>query len=264
MRNLEIEDTLLQLDFKIQSAQIKLTKPSESVLILAGLATKCRSHCHMARELIISDALAESVIVLRAAYEAAILALYLQQNPNKIQRYLIYSALTTLRNQLELLEILGRDGNVIPGEAEQRKYISNQKQTIVLSGILSEFKLIPEDLDDWQKIKKYTNNAHFMKFEDLRTNIIKDETTKTLFETGFQVYNLGSQMAHSNFDMVNVMIYRNAPHPLYGEHAMYRQILSLLNASAKTLHFCKIISNEDRNQIFDLCLAVGLELNSAN
>ncbi len=263
MRNLDFEKALIELDQLISKGQIEIKEMSEEVQVLSMLAIKCRLHCNTARELMASESLAEAVIVLRAAYEATILGLYLQQNTDKIKRYITYSALTTLRCQQELLQILQRNGDKNPDEKKQQKYIAQQKQSIIASGNLSEFKLSAEDLDDWERIKKYTSSAHFIKFQEMRSNIKTDSNTRALIETGYQIYNLGSQTAHANFDMVELMLTQKISHPLFGEHAMYRQILDLLNASLIILSFCKMLSDDEANAIKQFCHAASIQLADA-
>ncbi|MBK7838785.1 MAG: hypothetical protein IPJ49_14115 [Candidatus Obscuribacter sp.] len=256
-RNLTFEENLLKLDFLIQQRQKNVEGPTTETLVIVGLATKRRSHCHMARELIIANAGADAVIILRAAYESTILALYLQEHRGQIATYITFSELTSLRNMMELVEELKKDGSPFPGEEEQLCYIENKRNRIVESGLLPKFKLTLDDLKNLQRIKTYTNRAHFLKFEDIRNGITKCAENVDLFETGFLVYNLGSQMTHSNFDMVKLMVYFDKTHPLYSEHAMYRQILCLQRNNAQILHACGYLSSANATEIAEFALTIA-------
>lgn len=244
-REEQYELDLIDLSEKIAKSIQQVKGPSIKVLIVSGLARKCQSHCEIALNLVEANATAESIIVLRAAFEAMVLAVYLWENPQDIGRYMGFSALTTLRNQLEVMKILSESGEPFDGEEEQNDCIQRQRRKIIDNGYHTVFNLTEDNLDSWEAVKKVTNRAHFLHFSDLVIKIAKTEFTKPLLTTGFKAYNLASQMTHSQGEMMTSMIYFDANHPLFSEHDVYLQILILTNLYARLLYYSGFISESD-------------------
>ena len=245
MRDKKFEEILVSLEGKIHGSMRKSENPTRKQIAVSGLASKCLSHSEMALELVMAGALAEAIILLRAAYEAIIRGIYLDENLEKLPAYEAFSAIAMLRNQLELLKLLDEFGEPYEGKDEQKQLIKQQKERIIKEGFHGLYKLSEADLDSWEAVKTVTNKSNLPSFEDIRKSIVKTPLVKALLTTGFQVYNIGSQMAHSSFEMMSTMVYFDMKHPLYDEHAIYRQVLLLVLCSAQCFAACGVISGED-------------------
>jgi Family of unknown function (DUF5677) len=245
MRDKKFEAVLLSLEKKIHGSIKRIKGASRKQLAVSGLASKCLSHCEMALSLVDANALAEAIIILRSAYEAIIRGIYLDENPDKLPAYEAFSAIVMLRNQLEMLKLLDEFGEPYKDKELQEKLIKQQQERIVAQGFHSLYKLSEADLDSWEAVKKITNKSNLPNFEEIRTSIKKTPLVKALLTTGFQVYNLGSQMAHSSFEMMSVMVYFDMKHPLYNEHTVYRQALLLMLCTCQCFASCGVISDED-------------------
>jgi hypothetical protein len=95
MRNEKFEKELISLEAKIHQKIQKIKGADLQQIVVSGLGSKGLSHCEMALSLVQSGALAEAIIILRAAYEAVIRGLYLNANPDQLTRYEAYSSITT-------------------------------------------------------------------------------------------------------------------------------------------------------------------------
>lgn len=204
---------------------------TKAELTFLGLAQKCTSHCEMALKLVQADASAESMIILRSAYEAIIKSIYLSENPGWLKSYEAFGELVTLRNQLEVIKILDEFGDPESSNTEQRAKIQKQQKAIIDAGFHQLYGIDESKLSDWNVLRSKTNSANLQKFETIRQSVIKTDLVKALLTTGFQAYNLGSQMAHSSYNMMTAMVYFKNQQPLYTEHDLYRQILLLLRCS---------------------------------
>lgn len=245
MRDEKFEEVLHALERRINTMVVKIAKPNRKDLVVCGLARKCLSHCEMALSLVEAKALPEAMIILRAAYEAAIRGIYLEENPDKVDAYEAFSEITSLRNQLEVVKALDDLGDPYEDRELQKQLIDDQKKRIVSRGYHTFYKLGEADLNKWEAVKKVTNNPNLPNFEDTRRSIKKTPMTIALLTTGFQVYNIGSQMAHSNFGMVSAMVYFDMKHPLYTEQVVYRQVWLLMLCACQCYAACGAISAGD-------------------
>jgi hypothetical protein len=248
MRDENFEAVLHALERKVNNQVAKITNPTRKDLAVCGLARKCLSHCEMALSLVEANALAEATIILRAAYEAVIRGIYLQEHPDKLPAYEAFSAIAMLRNQLEMVKILGELGDPYEDKKLQKQLIEEQKQRIISHGFHTHYKLSEVDLDKWEAVKKVTNKSNLPSFEEIRKSIQQTPLVTALLTTGFQVYNIGSQMAHSSFEMMSTMVYFDMKHPLYTEHVVYRQVWLLMLCASQCYASCGAIGTAD----FDL------------
>lgn len=244
MRDTDFEEALLLFQGAIHRSVTKIKNPSTAQIVVSGLASKCLSHCGMAIELTIAGATPEAIILLRAAYEAVIRGTYLDENPSEIAEYVAFSAITSLRNQLELLSILNDSGEPFDDKHLQEQLAEKQKSKIINERYHVVLKLKESDLDNLIKLKKATNKSNLPSFESIRRNIAKTPINTALLSTGFGVYNLGSQMAHSNYEMVTAMVYFQENHPLYTERTVYQQALLLLLSVCKCFESSGVITKE--------------------
>lgn len=249
MRNEQFESALRELWTNIVKclSEEKLKNPTKRQIVVCALAQKCLSHCEMALKLVIANALMEAAIILRAAYEAAIRAIYLDENPDKITDYEAFAALTTLRNQLEVLKLLDESGEAYEGKQEQERLINAQCNKIIANGYHARYNLRDDQLRNWQAVKAVTNRSNLPNFEDVRNRINKTSFTKALLSVGFQIYNVGSQIAHSSLEMVTAYSYYGSQHPLYTEDSAYRLILLLMMGCSKSLTSCGAITEMHQN-----------------
>ncbi len=231
MRDQSFEAVLHALERKINGLIEKSENPTRKHLAVCGLA----------------NALAEAIIILRAAYEAVIRGIYLEEFPEKLPAHEAFSAIAMLRNQLEMVKILNEFGDRYEDEEQQKKLIEQQKSRIILQGFHKLHKLSEEDLDKWESVKKLTNKSNLPRFEDIRKSIKKTPLVTALITTGFQVYNIGSQMAHSSFEMMTTMVYFDMKHPLYTEHVVYSQVFLLMLCACQCYAACGAISAENFN-----------------
>jgi hypothetical protein len=242
MRDQVFENKLIAFCRNLNQSIKKIGSPTDVQIVVCALAQKCMSHCEMALELIAAGAKPEAVILLRAAYEAIVRAMYLDENPSKVMNYKAFGAITTLRNQLELLKLLREFGEPAEILREQEQLVVRQRQKIIAERFHDLYGVSEADLGTWAGVKKLTNKSNFQ-FEDIRKGLAETALTKALFTTGFQVYNLGSQMTHSNFDMLYSVAFEQ-PYPLYTEHAMYRQVLLLLRCGCHCYRSSGAITDE--------------------
>lgn len=234
-RNELFENRLLELFFKLNRSSDSIRAATFQQIVLSALISKAISHSEIALRLVGCNALPESMIILRASYEALMRALYLTENPHKLEQYEAFSEITILRNQLEILKILDESGDAYEGREEQMEKIKAQKAKIVSSGFHNVCKIDEAKLSSWDELKKVTNKSNLPSFEDIRKSLKRTAIVEALLETGFQVYNVGSQMTHSNLEMVTGMVYFERRHPLLTEHAAYQQILLLVMGCSQSL-----------------------------
>lgn len=232
------------------------TKPKKhydrTELILLGLAQKTLSHCSIALDLIRNDASAEAMIILRSAYEAIIKCIYLDENRDWLPLYEGFAELVTLRNQLEVVKILNDFNDPEATNKEQMEKIRRQQAKIVMAGYHTLYKIEESKLSDWNVLKSKTNSANLQKFEIIRQSISKTPLVKALLLTGFQVYNLGSQMAHSSFNMVSSMVYFNGSVPLYSEIELYKQILLLMRCVIEQYGKHGVLTETECNSVMNV------------
>lgn len=246
MREEKYEEKLLSFQKKLAGFLGKIDNPSDVNLVVWGLTKKTWSHCEMALELIITHANAEAIILLRAAYESTIRAYFLIENTNKIDYYKAFSELSALRNQLEVIDFLQTEGDEAPDEAaisDQLVLVEVQKKRIIDGKYHEIYGFKEEDLDQLKALKRLTNNKNMPDFGTTRSLIKKTKLAKALLSTGFPIYNLGSQMAHSSYGMTMTMTYREDNYPLYNEHSMYGYILLLLDCCCDLFHKCGAMSD---------------------
>lgn len=245
MRDDRFEQKLIELQRQIHGRLDKIASPTSIEIAVSGLASKSLSHTGMALELVVSGASEEAIILLRAAYEAVIRGIYLSENPDKLDAYKAFSAITVLRNQLELIKLLDEFDEPYDDRDLQIRLIEEQKQKILAAGYHQLFKLKEADLDSWNAMKKATNRSNMPSFEEVRRSISMTPLVKALLTTGFQTYNVGSQMAHSNLEMVTTMVFFQKSHPLYTESSIYRQVLLLLLSSCQCFAASSVISKDN-------------------
>jgi hypothetical protein len=84
-------------------------------------------------------------------------------------------------------------------------------------------------------------------FATTRSLIKKTPLAKALLSTGFPIYNLGSQMAHSSYGMTMTMAYFESNYPLYNEHSMYGYIFLILCCCCDLFSQCRALSEPSYN-----------------
>lgn len=247
MRELEYEDNLLEFQQKLAASLAKVASPSDADVVVWGLTRKSWSHCEMALELIKTRANAEAIILLRAAYEAIIRAYFLHENPSLVNHYKAFSELSTLRNQLEVIDFLEKEGGAETDKEaiiEQKKLVEAQQGRIIKHKFHEVYNFKEEDLASLTALKRLTNNRNMPDFATTRSLIKKTALAKALLSTGFPIYNLGSQMAHSSFGMTMSFAYSEDNYPLYNEHSMYGYIFLILCCCCDLFNQCGALNDE--------------------
>ncbi len=255
MRDENYESKLKELQAEIKKSLGKIENPSEADVVIWGLSRKTWSHCEMALELIAANANAEAIIILRSAYESAIRGYFLLGSPDKVPYYKAFSELTALRNQLEVVSILedGADERDRDAIEQQKPHIERQKKLILAEKYHELYNLGESDLDVLRALQRVTNNRNMPNFEDTRKAIKSTPLSKALTTTGFQTYNLGSQMAHSSYGMMVSMAYFEDVYPIYNEHTMYSSIFLLLCCCCELFNECGALSDSARAGISQIC-----------
>lgn len=236
--------------------------------IVAALRVKALEHAQCAMDILVGNAYAEAIIVLRAAYEAVVVALYLEQHSEQIDHYEAYHRMVEFRNLFEMhLNVMP----ILPAE-EQGEYtaIMDRLRQDLLAD-LHFFKyyredFLPEYLQDIRKVRSISNSAQFIPFGQIRAAVNFDNLDNDFFKEGFVMYNIGSQVAHSHLNVIKAMYIRpRGPHDLYtwGQTAevifmtfshTYRQLIR--NSYMSDVHLATIQKYESElsgyiNEVFD-------------
>lgn len=195
------------------------------------LSIKAIDHSRIAFHLLPFNRL-EAAILLRAAYEATVIAQYLKRYPEKIEDYHLYGDKCTLRNQLELLQHSSEQSV----RAEQEGMIEAVK-TRILKYYIDRNQSPPEELNSLDKLRKLTEKPQFTSFWNMR-EALKGELEQEGAATeklAFQTYNVASQIAHSGRDALSSHYLYKSEHPLASNHALYMQIIYLTGVNARLL-----------------------------
>jgi len=229
----EIFDSLSELYGLIGQYSAKLPRGcTDYQLTLVALASKAITHTREAFRVFAEHAaIGETTILLRSAYEATVVFLYLKLNPQQFCKYKAYSEIVELRNQMETLEIAG-DQLEEAGRIEQLEHNHRQRNKVLTNNSHTYFKLSEADLNNLTALKRKTNKAHFMNFGEMQNGLLEDPFASGLVKTAFQVYNLGSQMAHSHYNMTVLTYVHDRSHPIYNVYDITRQIASLFSWNA--------------------------------
>jgi|GEM_PF-6316654 len=228
----EIFDSVCELYETFKKNTIKLPEGfSEYELALVALASKAITHTREALRLFVEHgAVGEAAILLRSAYEATVVFLYLRLHPEDFCKYKGYSELVELRNQMEVLELAGD----LDESAKNEQLDINKRQRIKIlnNNFHSYYSLSEYDLHNLSLLKKVSNKAHFINFGEMQKKLLKDEFSSGLVTTAFQVYNLGSQMAHSHYSMTVCTYVLDRSHPVYNVYDIAKQIAVLFTWNA--------------------------------
>lgn len=245
----KVFDALCEIYSIITSNSQKLPKDSREYLVaLAIISSKALTHTREALRILGEHrAIGESIILLRAAYEATVVFLYLIDHEDDFKKYKGFSRLVEHRNQLEMLDIAAEEMTA-KGIQEQQVKIQAVKDEIVSNGYNSLFDIHEDDVSNLEKIRNKVDRAHFIGFKSMLKHLEKDKQTKGLVISGFQVYSVGSQVAHSHYHTsISIYAFDNA-HPAYDMGAICSQIRDLFIYIAIGLKKLEILREEAYSQ----------------
>lgn len=247
----ELNSTLDQVANLIADSAVEAKpasiKPLEQVIVLLRL--KAMEHALCAIELEKCAAPAEAIIILRSAYEAIVVALYLEQKPSKYEHYLAHTYLVQLRNLMEVVE-LARD-DVDPADIKKlEEELEETRERIEREGYLSHYpNLTRTDLTDVRALKKFTSGSQFVKFGSIKSEITISPKMQWL--TGaFQMYNVGSQVTHSHLDVLMSMYARpRMPHYLYSNGSIIRWCIIMISHTFECIVERGMMSDAHKTEI---------------
>lgn len=209
----EVFDVLLELFSIITTNTQKLPKGSSEYLIaLVLLSSKAISHTHAALHILEKHrAIGECIILLRAAYEATVVFLYLIDHEESFQKYKGFSRLVEHRNQLEMLDIAAED--LLQEEINEQQFRNKAvADEIISNGYHILYHIDEQDVSNLEKLKKTTKKAHFIDFKTMLKHLEKDERHRSIIFGIFQGYNVSSQVAHSHYHVsISIYAYDKAP-----------------------------------------------------
>jgi diadenosine tetraphosphate (Ap4A) HIT family hydrolase len=224
----EVFDALCELYSKIAENTQKLPKGSREYLVaLVILSTKAMRHTFEALRILGEHrAIGESIILVRSAYEAAVVFLYLIDYEEEFERYKGFSQLVSHRNQLEMLEIAAEE---MASEDIQEQQAKNKavKDEIITSGYHTLFGIDEMDVSNLDKLRKTVSRAHFTSFNVMLKHLERDKQFQGLVIGGFHGYNVGSQIAHSHYHVSVPLYIFDEAHPAYDMRAICGQIRDL-------------------------------------
>lgn len=236
------------------------TEPSErnatlAEQVVALMSLKIANLSRGAVYLLTSGFYPESIILLRSAYECLVMSKYLQQKPDEIARYEAHGVLCNLRNMLEFQMQNDFEPETRTGLQAQ---IDDLKTAFCQSGIAFYPDLQPTDLDNFSKVRKASNKALFSQLPSMLTATEwtdEDEWIKTSFE----LYNIGSQVTHSQMEWLAIGEYGRSEHAIYSRLAVSRYLLMFLNEISQTMTSLGLCSKFNR-EIFENKLGNCLQL----
>lgn len=222
-----------------------LSNLEEKDLIMGAIVCKALTHSHVSLcALFELNSQFDSIVLLRAAYEATIVSAFLHRNPNEYERYCAHSKLVELGNQREIMDMvfdeLEDEGKKDSLEKLQNLHTEISEQKLFLKAGLRE-----EEWNNWKDSKEFrkkTKSAHFIGFNQMTESLRNEETLRVLIKLGFQLYNLGSQVAHSHHNMVSAFALQMF-HPAYSKKSVYRVLTYLI--------FCNVLTLKEQGFLAD-------------
>lgn len=176
---------------------------SETKGVLLILRTKALSHAQIAYSILKNTTVqADAIVLLRCAYEADIVALYLEQHEEKVPEYLAHSEIVHYKNYLRALQIIGKTDDT--SDKEARRELQQLKNYIIRKKYLEILNLQEKNLNDLVFLESKFSNAQFVQFHEMRRKCSFTGDAKCL-QQSFQFYNIGSQITHSNFSVCKKM-----------------------------------------------------------
>lgn len=246
MQNKERELLFLHMNQLVsivqESLEIPVSSPSMSALAVALIYKKALNHVFAATLLRQKNHDQEAIILLRSAYEAIIMATYLKQNPSKLPAYEAHGILCNLRNTTEMMLTVENDAEIYVSLAKR----VNEIKELYRRDFLQYGNITDTDLDNPLKVKKASNKALFETLTEMLKVISFDENNEWMRES-FYIYNIGSQIAHSQLDSIKIELTGESEHVLYSRLAIDRYLMCfLINCSEilQMLGFMKAIHNE--------------------
>lgn len=207
-------------------------KASTAELVEALLNFKIISHVCGASKLLVAGYYPESIILLRSAYEALVMSTYLAQNPNKIQHYEAHGILCNLRNMMEFLSQPELDTEF---RAELDGQVQGLRQAFLQqNGLASYTELQSADLENFSKVRKASNKALFSHLPVMLAAISYDDEIDWL-KNSFELYNIGSQVAHSQMEWLGINRFGKTEHAILSSLSVSRYILMFLNLCFRTM-----------------------------
>lgn len=171
------------------------------------------------------------------------MATYLRQNPHELPRYEAYGILCNLRNTTEILQTVEQGSQTYAGLSKQ---ITEMKEAFKGNGLQFYSSLSESDLDNSDKVRKASTKALFQNLPDMLKVIKFDETNEWMKET-FQIYNIGSQISHSQMESLKIDSMGKPEHVIYSKLAVDRYLMCFLINCFEILQilgFMKNVHNE--------------------
>lgn len=223
------------------------TQPANSDLVVALLFNKSMNHVMAAIELqAMGKYYQETIVLIRSAYEAVVCGIYIQQNPSEVAHYEAHGVMCNLRNMMEILAKAEMETNV---RNELSKQAFELKEALAKEGLRYFRNWSRADLDDFSKVKSASNKALFRVLREMLDAITYDDDNDWLKES-FELYNLGSQFAHSQMETIFYCSFGKSEHPSYTRLHICRFSLMFLNFCYTSLQSLKFM-NPNRKAEFD-------------
>lgn len=207
-------------------------EPSTAELVEALLNLKIISHVCGAAKLLVAGYYPESIILLRSAYEALVMSTYLAQNPNKIQHYETHGILCNLRNMMEFLGQSDLDPEMkdqLDGQVTALREAFLQQ-----NGLAYYTELQVADLENFSKVRKASNKALFSHLPGMLAAISYDDETDWMKDS-FELYNIGSQVTHSQMEWLAINRFGKTEHPIMSSISVSKYILLFLDQCFRTM-----------------------------
>lgn len=220
---------------------------------VAMMCLKITRHTCAAAKLLKQDFYPESIILLRSAYECLVMMKYLQEKPEDLARYEAHGVLCNLRNMLEFLTMIDESDET---RSKLNAQVAGLKKAFCSSGIQYYPDLKAADLGNFSKVRKASNKALFNNLPNMLSAITWNDDNDWI-KNSFELYNIGSQVAHSQMEWLAIGRFGKDEHPIYSKLAVGRFILMFLNECSETLTQLGISSTNSRKQ-FENQLSVCL------
>lgn len=227
--------------------------PQEQVVALMCL--KITRHVYGAARLLSLGFYPESIILLRSAYECLVMSKYLSEKPADIARYEAHGVLCNLRNMVEFLSLVYLDSET---KNPLEKQIRELKDAFCTNGIQCYPRLQATDLDDFDKIRSASNKALFSHLPNMLAGITWNDDNDWI-KNGFELYNIGSQVTHSQMEWLAIGRFGKSEHAIFSKLAIGRYILMFLNDCSETLTELDL-SSTARRSTFENQFANSLQL----
>ncbi|GEM_PF-1366813 len=241
------EDLFAELKI-LADTLIKGIEPSErsatlTEQVVALMSLKIANHTCGAVHLLTSGFYPESIILLRSAYECLVMSKYLQQKPEEIPRYEAHGGLCNLRNMLEFQMKTDFDAETKDGLTAQ---IEDLKKALCQSVIAFYPDLQPADLDNFAKVRKASNKALFSQLPSMLTATQWTDDDDWI-KNSFELYNIGSQVTHSQMEWLAIGEYGKSEHAIYSRLAVSSYLVMFLNEISQTLATLGLCSKPNRD-----------------